>query len=144
MRILPLLQPAVLLLAATALLHAASTEDQVKAAVDQWRTAVIKKDQATLDKLIHPSVTYSHSNALMENKAEMIAAFLKPTTTYHAIDMADTTYRVFGNTALVQTKMTVNNTQNGEKKTLPLSVLMVWVKEKGIWQLAARQSTRLP
>ena len=64
--------------------------------------------------------------------------------TYKAIDMKDTTYRVFGKTVLVLTNMTVKNAQNGEDRTIPLSVLMVWVKEQGRWQLVARQSTRLP
>jgi ketosteroid isomerase-like protein len=123
---------------------AAGPEDPVKAAVEQFRTAVLNKDKAALEKLVHPQVTYSHSNALMENKDQMIAAILRPNVTYHSMDMAETTYRVFGKTALVQTKMTVQNTTSGEKRTLPLSVLMVWVKDKGGWQLTARQSTRLP
>jgi hypothetical protein len=40
--------------------------------------------------------------------------------------------------------MMVNNAQKGVPKTTPLSVLMVWVKDKGVWQLTARQTTRLP
>ncbi len=125
-------------------LFAGTPEEDVKQAIEQWKTAVIQKDKGALDRLIHPQVTYGHSNAKMENKQQAIDAFLAPTMQYHAIDMADTTVRLKGNTALVQTIMTVKNAQNGESRTLPLSVLMVWVKEKGGWQLLARQSTRLP
>ncbi len=125
-------------------LWAATPEEEVKAAIEQWKTAAIQKDKATLEKTMHPAVTYSHSNAKMETREEAIAAFLAPSMQYKAIEMAETSFRVFGKTALVQTKMTVKNAQNGEDRTLALSVLMVWVKEQGRWQMAARQSTRLP
>lgn len=126
------------------LLMAGKPEDDVKAAIDAWKTAVIKKDKATLEKLMHPQITYSHSNALMENREQAIAAFMAPTMTYKSIDLADTTYRTFGNTVLVQTKMTINNAQKGVDNTLTLSVLMVWVKDQGRWQMVGRQTTRYP
>jgi ketosteroid isomerase-like protein len=133
---------AALLCAAPAV--AASPEDEVKAAIASWKTAVIAKDRATLEKLLHNQITYSHSNALNETKAEAIAAFLAPTMEYKSIDLANTTYRTFGNTVLVRTDMTIRNINKGEDRTLGLNVLMVWVKDQGRWQMAARQSTRLP
>lgn len=132
----------VLLLVATGTFLFASAEDDVKATINKWRTAVISKDRATLEKLVADEVTYSHSSAMMENKKQMIDAMLAPDMQYHSLEMEGTTYRIYGNTALVQTKMIVNNTQKGEKKSMPLSVLMVWVKKNGTWQIVARQSTR--
>lgn len=132
----------VLLLVATGTFLFASSEDDVKAAINKFRAAVVSKDRATLEKLVAEEVTYSHSSAMMENKKQMIDAMLSPDMQYHSLDMEGTTYRIYGNTALVQTKMTVNNTQKGEKKSMPLSVLMVWVKKNGTWQIVARQSTR--
>lgn len=132
----------VLLLVAAGTLLLASSEDEVKAAINKFSAAVISKDRATLEKLVAEEVTYSHSSAMMENKKQMIDAMLSPDMKYESLDMEGTTYRIYGNTALVQTKMTVKNVQKGERKTLPLSVLMVWTKKNGNWQLVARQSTR--
>jgi ketosteroid isomerase-like protein len=123
---------------------AASPEEELKATIEKWKAAVIAKDKATIEKYTSPSVTYSHSNALMENRDQMLAAFLSPDMVYTAMDMENTTYRFYGNTAVVNTRMTVRNAQKGVPSTIPLSVLMVWVKEKGTWQLVARQTTRLP
>ncbi|WP_031499532.1 nuclear transport factor 2 family protein [Bryobacter aggregatus] len=136
----------VLLLALAAALcaFAATPEEEVKATIDQWRTAVIKKDKATLDKLVASNVTYNHSNALQENKSQMLAAMLSPDMVYSSIDLKNTSYRIYGNTAIVLTDMTIHNAQKGEKKTSPLNVLMVWVKTGGNWQLVARQATRIP
>lgn len=122
----------------------ASQEDELKATIEKWKTAVVNKDRATIEKHTDPNVTYSHSNALMENREQMLAAFLAPDIVYKGMDMTDTTFRFVGNVGIVQTKMTVRNVQKGESKSTPLSVLMVWVKEKGDWRLMARQTTRLP
>jgi ketosteroid isomerase-like protein len=129
---------------ALSLLVAGKPEDDVKAAMEAWKTAVINKDKATLEKLMHRDITYSHSSALMETRDQAIAAFMAPTMTYKALDMSDTTYRTFGNTVLVQTKLTVKNAQKGVDNTLNLSALMVWVKDQGRWQMVARQTTRFP
>ncbi|MDX2269068.1 MAG: nuclear transport factor 2 family protein [Bryobacter sp.] len=131
-------------LAATSFAFAASPEAEVKAAIEEWKTAVIQKNVPVLQKLLHDQITYEHSSSLTETKAQAIAAFTAPTMQYKAIDMADTTYRTFGNTVLVKTNMTVKNAEKGVDKSLGLSVLMVWIKDQGRWQLVARQSTRLP
>ena len=131
-----------LALAASLCAFAATPQEEVKTALDNLRAAIIKKDRTAIDKLVASDVTYSHSNAMMENKTQMMAAMMGPDISYQSLDLADTTYRIYGKTALVQTKMTVVNTQKGEKKTLPLSVLMVWVKGQSGWQLTARQTTR--
>lgn len=135
-----------LLLALVAACHVfgASNEEELKATIEKWKTAVVAKDKATLEKLTSPNVTYSHSNAMMENRDQMIAAMTSPDMVYKSLDTTDATYRFYGNVALVQTKMKVQNVQKGEPKTTPLSVLWVWVKDKGVWQLTARQTTRLP
>jgi len=135
-----------LLLALIAACHvfAASPEEDLKATIEKWKTAAIAKDKATLEKYTSPNVTYSHSNALMENRDQMIAAMTSPDMVYKALDMENTTYRFFGNVGIVQTKMTVKNANKGVAQTIPLSVLMVWVKEKGNWVLTARQTTRYP
>jgi len=131
-----------LALAASLAAFAASPEEEVKTAVDHLRTAIIKKDKTALDKLVAADVTYSHSNAKMENKAEMIASITGSDTVYYSMDMENTTYRIVGKTAMVQGKVIIVNSQKGEKKTLPLSILMVWVKNPAGWQLTARQTTR--
>jgi len=134
-----------LALGAVALTFAATPEEELKATMEKWKTAVIQKDRASIERYTAPNVTYSHSNALMENREQMLAAFLSPDMQYKALDTSETTFRFIGsNVGIVQTKMMVRNVQKGSPKTTPLSVLMVWAKEKGDWRLVARQTTRLP
>ena len=53
---------------------AATAEDEVKAAHQAYVDAALKGDAAALDKLFADGLQYSHSNTLLENKAQAIAA----------------------------------------------------------------------
>ncbi|HXJ44935.1 MAG TPA: nuclear transport factor 2 family protein [Bryobacteraceae bacterium] len=104
-----------------------------------WKQAMLKGDAAALDKLYHKDLTYVHSSAKMENKAEAIAAATKSAS--KAIEYHDVTTRMLGSTAIVRGKFDLTNAQNVTSK---LEILMVWTKSGAGWQLVARQATKLP
>ncbi len=115
---------------------AADPKAEVLAAMEQWKVAALKGDNAVLGKLLHPDITYSHSNGRTESRQDILTS--KPTMKSVTFG-PDTTVRVYGNTALVKGGMdVVSDTAN-----LKLSVLQVWIKGPQGWQLVARQSTRL-
>lgn len=129
-----------LVFAAAASLSAADPKADVQTAIDTWKQAVLKKDVATLDKLLHPDLLYSHSDGRTETKADI----LKSPPNTKSITFGESSFRVYGNTVLVKGNAEfVNNAANGTTTTLNLSILQVWIKDSKGWQLVARQSTRL-
>src|SRR5277367_4368565 len=76
-------------------------EKAVMATLEAMAQATIKKDVATLDKIYHPDLTYSHSSAMLQTKAEVLKALAGPSVT-ESMTFHDTTIRVFGNVALVR------------------------------------------
>jgi ketosteroid isomerase-like protein len=130
----------------TTFLSAASTdskaEKEVLAAMDAWKQATMKKDTAALDKLLHPDLTYSHSSAANQTKAEVIKSV--STGNVEAITFSDTTVRVYGKTALVKGKVDMVNNTGGKSTPAHLNILHVWIKGPQGWQMVARQATRLP
>jgi ketosteroid isomerase-like protein len=129
-----------LLFAAAASLSAADPKAGVLAAMESWKQAVLKKDATALDRLLHPDLTYSHSDGKTQTKADILKAL--PNT--QSIKVGDSTVRVYGNTALVKGPMEfVNVAANGTTTTINLSVLQVWLKGPKGWQLVARHSTKL-
>jgi ketosteroid isomerase-like protein len=128
-------------------LLAAIPEDQAKsevsATMEAWKRAVIERDRAALDQLYAPDLVYSHSNAHAETKAEAIDSVVNGPSRFEAIDLADVSIRVYGNTAVVRAKVTMHLNNRGQLSAVPLSVLHVWVKNPAGWQLVARQSTHL-
>jgi hypothetical protein len=51
--------------------------------------------------------------------------------------------KVTGNTATVRHKLSGETMSNGTTSPINLSVLLVWIKEKGEWKLLARQATKI-
>ena len=49
---------------------AAPAEKAVLTALDAWKAAMLAKDKAALEKVFHPDLSYGHSSAMLENKAE--------------------------------------------------------------------------
>jgi ketosteroid isomerase-like protein len=131
----------ILILAAAVSLAAADPKADVMAAMQSWKTAMLKKDAAALDRLLHPDLTYSHSDARTETKADILQSIPAGKLNVQDIKFGDSTIRVYGNTALVKGNMEVTVSSN--PTPLNLSVLQVWMKGAQGWQLVARQSTRL-
>jgi ketosteroid isomerase-like protein len=136
-----------LLLSASVLSAAGSDskgEKEVLAAMDAWKQATMKKDGAALEKLLHPDLSYTHSSAKNETKADVIKAVTTGPGTVEAIKFIDNTVRVYGNTALVKGKVDITNNTAGKTATSNLDILHVWLKGSQGWQMVGRQAIRLP
>src|SRR5579864_7346646 len=80
-------------------------EQEVLAAMDAYKDAMIHKDGATLDKLLSPDLTYTHSGGQFQTKADVIKSVTSGKANVEAIDFSDTTVRLYGNIALVKGKV---------------------------------------
>jgi ketosteroid isomerase-like protein len=119
-----------------------SSASEVLAALEVWRQAMLQKDSAALDSVLHPDVSYSHSNAHNETKADALGKL--PRSTAQAIEVTEPTVRVYGDTALIKAKVDFTNLVDGEIQHVPLDVLHVFLKGPIGWQLVGRQATKRP
>lgn len=115
---------------------------EVLDALELWRRAMLEKDLTALDAVLHPDVSYSHSNALNETKAEALGKL--PGSTAQAIRITDPTVRVYGDTALVKAKIDFKNLVDGDTEHVPLDVLHVFLRDDSGWRMVGRQATRRP
>ena len=115
------------------------------ATLEAMAQATVKKDVATLDKIYHPDITYSHSSAKLQTKAEVLKDAAGPGVT-ESMKFHDSTIRVYGNVALVRGVTELRNGTPGAMHDNHLNILWVLVKGSGPsgWQIVARQTTRLP
>lgn len=128
---------------AAMLVAAGPADKDVLAAMESWKQATMKKDRAALENLLHDDLTYSHSNAKNESKADVLQSVTAGKATVEGIDFSGTAVRVYGNTALVKGNVTMRNNTDGKSTATNLNVLHVWVKGPKGWQMVARQATRL-
>jgi ketosteroid isomerase-like protein len=122
--------------------HAAGPEGEVLAAQERWKQAMLKKDRAAFEKVLHPELRYAHSSGLTETRAQAIEHVLGSTAVWEKVEFADTQVRLHGDLALVTGR--VDYHQRGKTKitVINLRVLSVWVKGPSGWQMIARQATR--
>jgi ketosteroid isomerase-like protein len=125
------------------LLTQSKDEQAVAAAVESLRKALIDPDKATLDALVLDDLTYGHSNGLIQDKATFEAALLDKSSDFVTIDLTQQTIRVVGNTAWVRHILTATTNDGGKPGSTHLSVLLVWLKDKGHWRLLARQAVKI-
>ena len=112
--------------------------------VDALNQAVfVTKDGATMDKLLDPNVSYSHSNGNTETKPVMIANASASPTTYRNLTTDRISIYVVNGAAVVRHHLKAQQTDKaGKESDLNLGVLQVWVKKDGQWLLAGRQAVR--
>jgi len=129
-----------LLIAAAVSLSAADPKADVLSTMETWKQAMLKKDGAALEPLLHADLLYSHSDGRTETKADI----LKALPNLGSIKFGESSVRIYGNTALVKGSMEIVNNATTPPTALNLSVLQVWLKGPKGWQLVARHSNRLP
>jgi ketosteroid isomerase-like protein len=129
-----------LLLATAASLNAADPKADVLAAMESWKQAMLTKDAAALDRLLHPDLTYSHSDGKNQTKADL----MKSPDNNQSITFGETTVRVYGDTALLKGPAEfVSLGSSGTQATAHLNILQVWLKGPQGWQMVARQATKV-
>jgi len=137
-----------LALAAPALIRSAQAqsadEAAVKKVVDELRTAVIKQDKAKLDSLTSAQLSYSHSDARLQNKAEFIDGVMTRKGTVKSLEWPDLTVQIVGNNGVVRHLWVSESELDGKVTNTKIGVIQVWQKQDGTWKLLARASWKLP
>ena len=124
----------------------ANTEDEaaVKKAVEELKAAWLKQDKATLEAMTLPQLSYSHSDARLEDKAKFIEGVMGRKATVKSLEFPDMTVQVVGNTAIVRHLWVSQTELDGKVTDTKIGVMQVWQKQDGGWKLLARASYRLP
>jgi ketosteroid isomerase-like protein len=136
---LPILVAAVGLGAATA-----RAGDAVLAAHDKRIALTIAGDLAGLAAMMTDDLTYTHSSAATETKAEFLAGLKSGKYVYREITPRDRKVRVHGDAAVVSGPCHVVIEPGGKRTEIDLYFTELYVKEAGQWRWALWHSTRLP
>ena len=121
----------------------AGDEAAVAAAVESFRTAMLKTDKAKFDALCAEQMSYGHSAGRLETKAEFIAASTSGKTTWNFITLSDATVKVVGDNAIARHILTGETLNDGKTTAIKIGILMVWQKQGADWKLLARQAYRI-
>jgi len=122
----------------------AQDEAAVKQAVEEFKTAWLKQDKAKLEAMTLPQLSYSHSDARLEDKAKFIEGVMGRKATVKSLEFPEMMVQVVGNTAIVRHLWVSQTELEGKVTDTKIGVMQVWQKQDAGWKLLARASYRLP
>ena len=96
----------------------AADQKAVMATLEAMAKATIEKDVATLDKIYGDDITYAHSSALTETKAQVLKNIQGPSVA-EFMKFSDTTIRVYGDVALAKGVVDFRNGAAGQDARQP-------------------------
>jgi ketosteroid isomerase-like protein len=123
---------------------ATDDEEAVKQAVEALRKAIMAQDKARLETLTAEQLSYSHSDARVEDKAKFIDGVMTRKAVIRSIDFPDLTVAIAGDNAIVRHLWVSESELDGKLTNTKIGVLQVWQKQDSGWKLLARASFRLP
>jgi ketosteroid isomerase-like protein len=133
------------LLAAKPAAAVSADEEAVAKRLEAFRAAQFAHDAKALDALCADELSYSHSDAHIEDKATFIKNATADTSKFLSLDYKDPWIRVIGDTAIARFHWVAEGetVPEGKKSSTNLHVLTIWQKQGGEWKLLARASTKL-
>ena len=126
-------------------LAASADEETVAKHVEAFRAAQVAADAKALDALCAPELSYSHSDARIEDKATFIANATNGKSKFLSLAYEDPKVRVVGDAAIVRFHWVGESeaVADGKKSSTNLHILMNWQKQGADWKLLSRASTKL-
>ena len=126
-------------------LAASADEEAVAKNLEAFRKAQVAADAKAFDALCAAELSYSHSDARVEDKAAFIANATSGKSKFLTLDYKDPKIHVVGPAAIVRFHW-VGEAQavaDGKKSSTNLHILMNWQKQGADWKLLSRASTKL-
>jgi hypothetical protein len=125
----------------------AESPDEIAVAknVEAFRQAQIAADPKALEALCAAELSYSHSDARVEDRATFVANATNGKSKFLTLEYKDPQIRVVGPNAIVRFHW-VGESQvvaDGKKNNTNLHILMNWQKQGSDWKLLSRASTKL-
>ena len=124
---------------------ASADEEAVAKNVEAFRAAQVAADAKALDALCAAELSYSHSDARVEDKATFIANATNGKSKVLSLAYKDPKITVVGPAAIVRFHWMGESeaVADGKKSTTNLHILMNWQKQGNDWKLLSRAATKL-
>ena len=120
-----------------------AAEEEVKKAERDRFAAMVKRDIATVDKLLAPELIYTHGDGRVIDKAAFIADLKTGDFQYVSIDPTDIKVHIFGDTAIVSGGAGMKVVNKGAPAQIKIRYTNTQLRRNGAWQMVAWQATRL-
>jgi ketosteroid isomerase-like protein len=111
---------------------------------DERYVAMLGKDGAALERLLHTDLVYMHSSGISDSKGSYTMGLADGIWDYKRIERRDQRVMAHGDLALVFNRLSISMVIRGVPTELDNRALAVWVSDDGAWRLIALQSGAVP
>jgi ketosteroid isomerase-like protein len=120
-----------------------TAEQEVKQMIEQYRTALTKKDTAALERIWADDYTFINASGTVVTKAERLANLKSGATSLDTIVTdPDMKIRVYGgDVAVAINRVTLKGKYSGKATSGQFQASIVWAKTPTGWQLVCNQIT---
>lgn len=118
-------------------------QEAVFAAHEKRRLATLNGEADTVDSMMTDDLTFTHANAVVENKEQFIEALESRRLQYQAITDEDTLVRVHGNTGVVSGTCRILVDASGTLIDIRVRYSELWVKESETWKMLLWHATEV-
>jgi ketosteroid isomerase-like protein len=112
-------------------------------AVNAYRQATMRNDIATLSRLVADDYVLVNSDGSVQAKPSYLDDFRRPGFRIERYVVDQPAQMVWGETALVRSRLHLTWTQDGETHDRVVRIAHVWTRRAGHWQIAYTQLTRV-
>jgi ketosteroid isomerase-like protein len=130
--------------AALAAGSAAGPDEVIVSAEKAWATAVKGRDLAALERIYAPDLIYAHSTGSIESKSKYLERLKSGVQRYDSISFETTRVVLYGDTAVSHSILRMTGSNDRGPFDDHLMMMHVWVRQGGLWRLAAHQTTKIP
>jgi ketosteroid isomerase-like protein len=124
--------------------EATGIEADVLRADDGRFDAMVREDWGALEAALADDLTYVHSTARLESKAEHVANLRAGKPHYRGIKPRERKARVHGGIGVVNGVSEMHVENGGKEQRFTVRYLAVYAKAGENWRMIAWQSTRVP
>ena len=119
-------------------------EQEVRQMIEKYRTALLKRDASTLEKIWADDYVFVTAAGDVLTKAQRLENIKSGATTLDSINEEEKiTVRVYQNSAVATSRVTIKGQYSGQPTTGQYRSTHVWVKGPAGWQLVSNQLTTL-
>jgi len=120
-----------------------TAEQEVRAAIEQYRTALTKRDATTLEKIWADDYTFINGKGAVLTKAQRLENLKSGSTTLDSInEEEEIKVRVYGgDTAVAISRVTIKGQYSGKQSSGQYRSSHTWARTPSGWQLICNQLT---
>lgn len=120
-----------------------NTEQALRQLVSELDKAQQEHDLATLDHIWADDLSFTNPAGEVLTKAQRLASRKSGETKSESFRSDDVEVRLYGETAVVTSRATVQGQRQGQDISGQFRLTSVYVQRQGRWQLVAGQATRI-